>query len=90
VTLRSDQQGDRSSSSPAKKKSKLTDCINEEITSVISVSAKSNEAEEIASVISGSAKSDEAKEEGLAYLVIEDFAQVKEESKRLLLTILPS
>jgi hypothetical protein len=47
---------------------------------VISVSAKSNEAEEIASVISGSAKSDEAEEEGLAYLVIEDFA-LDEESK---------
>ncbi len=53
----------------------------EEVTSVISVSAKSDEAEEVASVISGSAKSDEAEEEGLAYLVIEEFAQDKEESK---------
>jgi hypothetical protein len=44
-----------SSSSPAKKKSKPTDCINEEIASVISGSAKSDEAEEVASVISGSA-----------------------------------
>ena len=86
-----------SSGSPAKKKSKPTDCINEEIASVISVSAKSDEAEEVASVISvsaksdeaeevasvisGSAKSDEAEEEGLAYLVIEEFAQDKEESK---------
>ena len=57
-----------SSGSPAKKKSKPTDCINEEIASVISVSAKSDEAEEVASVISGSAKSDEAEEEGLAFL----------------------
>ena len=48
---------------------------------MISVSANSNEAEEIASVISGSAKSDKAEEEGLAYLVIEDFAQDKEERK---------
>ena len=32
-------------------------------------------------MISGSAKSDEAEEEGLAYLVIEEFAQDKEESK---------
>jgi hypothetical protein len=47
---------------------------------VISGSAKSNEAEEVASVISGSAKSDEAEEEGIAYLVIEDFA-LDEESK---------
>jgi hypothetical protein len=69
-----------SSSSPAKKKSKPTDCINKEIASVISGSAKSNEAEEVASVISGSAKSDEAEEEGIAYLVIEDFA-LDEESK---------
>ncbi len=52
----------------------------EEIASVISGSAKSDEAEEIASVISGSAKSDEAEEEGLAYLVIEEFA-LDEESK---------
>jgi len=52
-----------------------------EIASVISVSAKSNEAKEIASMISVSAKSNKAKEEGLAYLVIEDFAQDKEESK---------
>jgi hypothetical protein len=72
-----------SSGSPAKKKSKPTDCINEEIASVISGSTKSNEAEEVASAISGSAKSDEAEEEGIAYLVIEDFAL-----KRLLL-ILP-
>ena len=47
---------------------------------MISVSAKSDEAEEVASVISGSAKSDEAEEEGIAYLVIEDFA-LDEESK---------
>jgi hypothetical protein len=51
-----------SSGPPAKKKSKPTDCINEEIASVISGSAKSDEAEEIASVISVSAKSDKAKE----------------------------
>ena len=70
-----------SSGSPAKKKSKPTDCINEEIASVISGSAKSDEDEEVAFVISGSAKSDEAEEEGLAYLVIEEFAQDKEESK---------
>ena len=50
---------------------------------MISGSTKSNEAEEVASAISGSAKSDEAEEEGIAYLVIEDFAL-----KRLLL-ILP-
>ncbi len=54
-----------SSSSPAKKKSKPADCINEEIASVISGSTKSDEAKEAASVISGSAKSDEAKEEDL-------------------------
>ena len=53
----------------------------EEIASVTSGSAKSDEAKEIASTISGSPKSDEAKEEGLAYLVIEEFAQDKEESK---------
>jgi hypothetical protein len=47
---------------------------------VISGSAKSNEAEEVASVISGSAKSDEAEEEGIAFLVIEEFA-LDEESK---------
>jgi hypothetical protein len=52
----------------------------EEVASVISGSAKNDEAEEVASVISGSAKSDEAEEEGLAYLVIEEFAQDKEES----------
>ena len=52
-----------SSGSPAKKKSKPTDCINEKIASVISVSAKRDEAkEEVASVISVSAKSDKAKE----------------------------
>ncbi|KAL3780879.1 hypothetical protein ACHAW5_001346 [Stephanodiscus triporus] len=55
----SEELGD-SSSSPAKKKSKPTDCINEEIASVISGSTKSDEAEEIASMISGSTKSDEA------------------------------
>ena len=87
-----------SSGSPAKKKSKPTDCINEkiasvisvsakrdeakeEVASVISVSAKSDKAKEVASMISGSAKSDEAEEEGLAYLVIEEFAQDKEESE---------
>jgi hypothetical protein len=53
----------------------------EEVASVISGSVKSDEAEEAASVISRSAKSDKAKEEGLAYLVIEEFAQDKEESK---------
>jgi hypothetical protein len=85
-----------SSGSPAKNKSKPTDCINEEIATVISWSAKSdkadkiasaisgsaksNEAEEVASAISGSTKSDEAEEEGIAHLVIEDFA-LDEESK---------
>ena len=47
---------------------------------MISGDAKSDKAKEIASVISGSAKSDEAEEEGLAFLVIEDFA-LDEESK---------
>ena len=70
-----------SSGSPAKKKSKPTDCIKEEIASVISGIAKSDEAEEVVSVISGSAKSNKAEEDGLAYLVIEEFAQDKEESK---------
>ena len=55
--------------------------VAEEVASVISGSAKSDVAEEIASVVSGSAKSDVAEEEGFAYLVIEDFAQDKEESK---------
>ena len=46
---------------------------------MISGSAKSNKAKEVASAISGSAtKNDEAKEEGIAYLVIEDFALDKE------------
>ena len=57
------------------------DEAKEEVASVISVSAKSDKAKEVASMISGSAKSDEAEEEGLAYLVIEEFAQDKEESK---------
>ena len=52
----------------------------EEVASMISGSAKSDEAKEIASVISGSAKSDEAEEEGIAFLVIEEFA-LDEESK---------
>ncbi len=51
-----------SSGSPAKKKSKPTNCINEEIASAISGSANSDKVEEIASAISGSAKSDEAEE----------------------------
>ena len=83
-----------SSGSPAKKKSKPTNCINEEIASAISGSAnsdkveeiasaisgsaKSDEAEEIASVISGSAKSDKAEEEGISFIVIEEFALDKE------------
>ncbi len=50
------------SSSPAKKKSKPTDCINVEVASVISESAKTDEVEEVASVISGSDKTDKAEE----------------------------
>ncbi len=41
---------------------------------MINGTTKSEEAEEVESVISISTKSDEAEEEGIAYLIIEDFA----------------